>query len=58
MINSTTFKVYNKTTGTVTLTGTLGNLWSPATGNAGDPIVLYDKPARSLVAGAIWYLSR
>ncbi|MBL7753365.1 MAG: hypothetical protein JNM44_02725 [Chitinophagaceae bacterium] len=45
MINSTTFKVYNKTTGTVTLTGTLGNLWSPATGNSGDPIVLYDKPA-------------
>ncbi|MFN8393873.1 MAG: GEVED domain-containing protein [Bacteroidia bacterium] len=45
MINSTTFKVYNKTTGAVSLTGTLGNLWSPATGNTGDPIVLYDKPA-------------
>ena len=45
MINSTTFKVYNKTTGTVTLTGTLGNLWTPATANAGDPIVMYDKAA-------------
>lgn len=45
MINSTTFKVYNKTTGAVTLTATLGNLWSPATANAGDPIVLYDKAA-------------
>ena len=43
MINSTTFKVYNKTTGAVTLTATLGNLWSPATANAGDPIVMYDK---------------
>jgi hypothetical protein len=45
MINSTTFKVYNKTTGAVTLTATLGNLWSPATANAGDPIVMYDKAA-------------
>jgi hypothetical protein len=45
MINATTFKVYNKTSGTVMLTGTLGNLWTPAVGNNGDPIVLYDKPA-------------
>ena len=45
MINSTTFKVYNKTTGAVLLTGTLGNLWSPATANNGDPIVMYDKAA-------------
>ncbi len=45
MINSTTFKVYNKTTGAVMLTGTLGNLWSPATANNGDPIVMYDKAA-------------
>ncbi|MFN0032796.1 MAG: GEVED domain-containing protein [Flavobacteriales bacterium] len=45
MINSTTFKVYDKSTGSVLLTATLGNLWSPATGNAGDPIVLYDKAA-------------
>jgi hypothetical protein len=43
MINSTTFRIYNKTTGIVLLTGLLGNLWSPATANAGDPIVMYDK---------------
>ncbi len=45
MINSTTFKVYDKTTGGVLLTATLGTLWSPATGNSGDPIVMYDKDA-------------
>ncbi|MBK6444630.1 MAG: IPT/TIG domain-containing protein [Bacteroidetes bacterium] len=45
MINSTTFKVYNKITGAVSLTATLGSLWSPATSNDGDPIVLYDKTA-------------
>ena len=45
MINSTTFKVYNKSTMAVMLTATLGNLWSPATANAGDPIVMYDKTA-------------
>lgn len=45
MINSTTFKVYNKVTGAVMLTATLGNLWTPATANAGDPIVMYDKAA-------------
>lgn len=45
MINSTTFKVYNKSTGAVVLTTTFGNLWSPATPNDGDPIVLYDKAA-------------
>ena len=44
MINSTTFKIWNKT-GTSLLTGTLGNLWSPATSNDGDPVVLYDKAA-------------
>jgi hypothetical protein len=45
MINSTTFKVYDKTNGAVLLTQTLGNLWTPATANAGDPIVMYDKAA-------------
>lgn len=45
MINSTTFKVYDKTTGAVLLTSTFGNLWSPATPNDGDPIVLYDRAA-------------
>lgn len=52
MINSTTFKVYNKTTGAVTLTASLGSLWSPATGNAGDPIVMYDK------AAGRWFLAQ
>jgi PKD repeat protein len=45
MINSTTFRVYNKSTGATMLTATLGNLWSPATANDGDPIVMYDKAA-------------
>ncbi|MEY2938630.1 MAG: hypothetical protein RL062_1219 [Bacteroidota bacterium] len=45
MINSTTFKVFNKTTGASMLTGTLGNLWASPTANDGDPIVLYDKAA-------------
>ncbi|HAP01032.1 MAG TPA: hypothetical protein DCQ93_03810 [Bacteroidetes bacterium] len=45
IINATTFKVYDKTTMTVILTGTLGNLWTPAVGNNGDPIVMYDKAA-------------
>jgi len=45
MINSTTFKVYNKTTGAVLATTTLGNLWASPTPNDGDPIVLYDKAA-------------
>lgn len=45
MINATTFRVYNKSTGAILLTATLGNLWSPATANNGDPIVLYDKAA-------------
>lgn len=45
MINSTTFKVYDKATMTVLLTATLGNLWSPAVANNGDPIVMYDKAA-------------
>jgi hypothetical protein len=52
MINSTTFKIYNKNSGTSLLTGTFGNLWSPATGNAGDPVVLYDKAADR------WFMSQ
>jgi gliding motility-associated-like protein len=52
MINSTTFKVFNKTTGANMLTGTFGNLWSPATPNDGDPIVLYDKAADR------WFMSQ
>ncbi len=52
MINSTTFKVYNKSTGAVMLTGTLGNLWAPVTPNDGDPIALYDKAANR------WFMSQ
>ncbi len=44
MVNATTFKIWSKT-GTSLLTGTLGNLWTTATPNDGDPIVLYDKAA-------------
>jgi len=51
MINSTTFRVFTKT-GTVLLTQTLGNLWTPSTPNSGDPIVLYDKYADR------WFLSQ
>jgi hypothetical protein len=52
MINSTTFRIYNKTTGAIILTGTLGNLWTPATANSGDPIVMYDKTANR------WFLAQ
>ncbi|MEI6489107.1 MAG: T9SS type A sorting domain-containing protein [Bacteroidota bacterium] len=51
MINSTTFKIWSKT-GTAQLTGTLGNLWSSATANDGDPIVMYDKAADR------WFMSQ
>lgn len=44
IVNSTTVTVYSKT-GTAQATGSLGSLWNPATGNAGDPIALYDKYA-------------
>ncbi|NOZ35419.1 MAG: hypothetical protein GXO80_08995, partial [Chlorobi bacterium] len=52
MINSTTYTIYNKADGTVALSGTLGDLWSPSTGDAGDPIVLFDKEANR------WFLSQ
>ena len=45
MINATTFKVYNKSTGSTLYTHSLGALWSPSTSNDGDPIVMYDKAA-------------
>jgi len=52
MINATTFKIWNKT-GTVQLTGTLGNLWTPhLAANDGDPVVLYDKAADR------WFMSQ
>ncbi|MDF2438735.1 MAG: hypothetical protein K0Q95_3111 [Bacteroidota bacterium] len=43
-VNATPFKVYNKTTGAqIMAPKNIGTLWSPQTGNMGDPIVLYDK---------------
>ncbi len=52
MINSTTYRIYNKSNGNTVLTGTFGDLWSPSTGDAGDPIVLYDKAADR------WFMSQ
>jgi len=46
MINATTFRVYNKETGSpIGAAQSLGALWNPDTQNNGDPIVLYDKAA-------------
>ncbi|OFX22088.1 MAG: hypothetical protein A2033_14385 [Bacteroidetes bacterium GWA2_31_9] len=44
-INGTPFKVFNKSTGANMLTANIGSLWSPATANDGDPIIMYDKYA-------------
>lgn len=44
-INGTPFKVFNKSTGIGLLTANIGSLWSPATANDGDPIIMYDKYA-------------
>jgi len=51
-INSTSFRVYNKSTGATMLTGDLASLWSPATADDGDPIVMYDKFADR------WFISQ
>ena len=46
MINATTFRVYNKATGSpMGSAQSLGALWNPDTQNNGDPIVMYDKAA-------------
>jgi hypothetical protein len=44
-VNASPFKVFNKTTGSNLSVRQIGALWSPATSNDGDPIVLYDKYA-------------
>lgn len=45
-VNATPFKVFNKTTGAQLMAPkNIGALWSPATANMGDPIVMYDKYA-------------
>lgn len=52
-VNSTPFKIFNKTTGTIVGTvKNIGSLWSPTTDNMGDPIVMYDKYADR------WFLSQ
>ena len=52
-MNSTPFKIFNKTTGAAVGTvKNIGQLWSPATGNMGDPIILYDKYADR------WFISQ
>ena len=44
-VNATPIKIYTKTGATVLTISNLGSLWSPATGNMGDPIVMYDRYA-------------
>jgi PKD repeat protein len=51
-INSTTFRVYNKSTGAILSTASVGSLWTPATANDGDPIIMYDKAADR------WFISQ
>jgi hypothetical protein len=51
-INATTYKIFNKTTGALVTQGTMGNLWSPATPNDGDPIIMYDRYADR------WFISQ
>lgn len=52
-INASPFKIFNKTTGAlVGVVRNIGALWSPATANAGDPIVMYDKYADR------WFISQ
>jgi hypothetical protein len=42
MVNATRFQIFNKAGAPLTAPITFGTLWTPATGNAGDPIVVYD----------------
>jgi PKD repeat protein len=51
-INACTFRVYNKSTGALLSTANVGSLWSPATSNDGDPIIMYDKAADR------WFISQ
>ncbi len=50
--NSTLYKVFNKSNGSVITSGSVGNIWSPATPNDGDPIVMYDRYADR------WFISQ
>jgi PKD repeat protein len=51
-INASPFQVRNKATGAVLLTANISSLWSPATSDDGDPIVMYDKFADR------WFISQ
>ncbi len=51
-INASPFKIFNKTTGANVLTAQIGSLWSPATANNGDPIIMYDRYADR------WFISQ
>lgn len=51
-VNATTYKIFNKTTGANMGSGQVGSLWSPATPNSGDPIVMYDRFADR------WFISQ
>ena len=51
-VNATTYKIFNKTNGANMGSGSVGSLWSPATGNMGDPIIMYDR-----FAGR-WFISQ
>jgi Secretion system C-terminal sorting domain len=42
-VNATTYRIYDKVTNTMVLSGTLGVLWTPDSPNDGDPIVMYDR---------------
>ncbi len=45
-VNATPLKVFNKVTGAqMGSIRQIGSLWSPAVGNAGDPIIMYDRYA-------------
>ena len=44
-VNATPVNIYNKTGTTLLTIANMGNLWSPAVPNSGDPIVMYDKYA-------------
>ncbi|MEY3237215.1 MAG: hypothetical protein RI883_1316 [Bacteroidota bacterium] len=48
--NATPCRIYNKTTGAIVSTFTMGTLWNPdLTENDGDPIVMYDRYANRWV---------
>jgi hypothetical protein len=51
-INATTYRIINKLSGTTIVSGQIGSLWSPATPNDGDPIIMYDRFADR------WFISQ